>query len=95
MARSFNPGDAVLVRADTPNGHCRTPHYLRGRRGEVVSILGRFPNPEQLAYYQKGDLKTLYEVQFRPTEVWGGYKGPSGDTIVADIYEHWLEPSNG
>ncbi|MGY9057558.1 MAG: SH3-like domain-containing protein [Alphaproteobacteria bacterium] len=95
MAKTFTPGDRIVVRNDVPTGHCRTPHYLRGRKGEVVSILGDFPNPEQIAYYQKGEMRTLYEIRFSPADVWGEYKGPATDSIIADIYDHWLEPSNG
>ena len=94
MQSKFQPGDAVVVRDDTPSGHCRTPLYLRGRPGRVVSILGTFPNPEKIAYYQKGEPRTLYEVSFRSAEVWDGYQGPARDTIIADIYDHWLEPAN-
>ncbi|HKK30437.1 MAG TPA: SH3-like domain-containing protein [Alphaproteobacteria bacterium] len=95
MANTFEPGDRVWVRDDVPAGHCRTPHYLRGRKGEVLSILGDFPNPEKLAYYEKGEPRTLYEVKFSPLEVWGEYDGPATDSIIADIYDHWLEPSHG
>ena len=95
LPNSFQPGDKIVVRNDIPDGHCRTPHYLRGRKGEVVSILGDYPNPEKLAYYQKGELRRLYEVKFSPADVWGSYSGPAKDSIVADIYDHWLEPSHG
>jgi hypothetical protein len=95
MSTNLKPGDAVVVRNDTPTGHCRTPLYLRGRKGEVVSILGTFPNPEKIAYYQKGEPRVLYEVRFSPSEVWEGYKGSPKDSIIADIYDHWLEPQNG
>ena len=95
MATTLKPGDAVIVRNDTPDGHCRTPFYLRGRKGEVVSIHGTFPDPEQIAYYQKGEPRVLYEVKFSPTEIWSAYSGSPKDTILADIYDHWLEPDHG
>ncbi|MCA8928966.1 MAG: nitrile hydratase subunit beta [Alphaproteobacteria bacterium] len=95
MSADLKPGDPVIVRNDVPNGHCRTPHYLRGHRGEIVSILGTFPNPEQIAYYQKGDPLVLYEVRFASAEVWGDYAGSPKDSILADIYDHWLEPAHG
>ncbi len=48
------PGSRVRVRADWPEAagpvHVRTPHYLRGRTGELVRHLGDFPNPEDLAF---------------------------------------------
>lgn len=95
MPASFKPGDRIIVRDDIPDGHCRTPHYLRGKTGEVLSILGDFPNPEKLAYYEKGEIRTLYEIKFAAGEVWGSYDGPAQDSIVADIYDHWLEKADG
>lgn len=95
MPASLQPGDRIKVRDEVPNGHCRTPHYLRGKTGEVLSILGDFPNPEKLAYYQKGEERTLYEIKFTAAEVWGRYNGPAQDSIVADIYDHWLEKADG
>ncbi|MFN6953464.1 MAG: SH3-like domain-containing protein [Acetobacteraceae bacterium] len=83
------PGTAVRV-ADRPAfGHCRTPFYLRGRRGVVTEFAGRFRNPEQLAYHRPGlPALPLYRVRFP-------YVAPDGtettDEIVADIYGHWLE----
>jgi len=95
MNAAFQPGDTVRVLARTPTGHCRTPHYLRGRKGEVLSILGTFPNPEKLAYYEPGEPRVLYEVKFALSEVWGRYDGPAADAVVADIYDHWLGPCRG
>lgn len=95
MSAALKPGDRVIVRNETPTGHCRTPLYLRGQRGEVVSILGTFPNPEKIAYYQKGEPRVLYEVQFASSDVWQGYAGSPNDTIIADIYDHWLDPDHG
>jgi len=51
----FAVGDRVQVRAAFPPGHVRTPHYLRGKNGDVVSIAGRFANPEELAYGRDGE----------------------------------------
>jgi hypothetical protein len=31
-------------------------------------------------------------VRFGQRELWPDYAGPEGDTLVADLYEHWLEP---
>lgn len=95
MPASMQPGDRIVVRNDVPIGHCRTPHYLRGRKGEIVSVLGDYPNPEKLAYYEKGELRTLYEVKFKAADLWAGYDGPANDSIVADIYDHWLEKADG
>ena len=83
----------VLVRADMPPGHVRTPAYLRGKRGWIERTLGPFPNPEELAYRHSGTPLPLLRVRFTMAEVWGdGVENPS-DTIDAEIYQHWLEPA--
>ena len=42
IARRFAPGDAVAVRMDTVRdpvgGHYRTPHYIRGKRGDFQEV---------------------------------------------------------
>lgn len=94
MTARFKSGDRVLVRTDNPPGHVRTPTYLRGKRGVVLRDFGAWPNPEQLAYGKPGwPRKTNYWVQFTLDEVWGGNgSSAKGDTVVAEIYEQWLEP---
>lgn len=89
----FQPGDAVRVQAWYPPGHVRTPHFIRGRNGIVIGCPGVYANPEALAYGRHNEpKKPLYRVQFNQSEVWPDYEGPKSDTIVVDIYEHWLEP---
>jgi nitrile hydratase subunit beta len=95
MSDTFAIGQPVRVRASYPPGHVRTPHYLRGRRGVVESIAGRFANPEELAYGRDGlPIRALYRVRFRQRELWPDYAGPDSDSAVVDIYEHWLEAEN-
>jgi nitrile hydratase len=87
----FTPGDAVRVADRAEPGHCRTPFYLRGRRGVVAEVLGRFKDPVRLAYHRPGyPGLVLYKVRFVQTEVWAAYPGPALDTLEADIYEPWL-----
>lgn len=79
-----------------PTGHCRTPWYLRGKEGVVEIGLGAFRNPEELAYHRDGLPEIeLYRVRFRQARLWPDYGGSSSDTLLADIYEHWLEPAEG
>ncbi len=90
MRPRFAPGDKVKVRAQEVATHCRTPYYLRGKRGVVARLLGTFPNPEQLAYHKLGvPWQPLYQVAFDYDEVWG--KRERNTVITADIYQHWLE----
>jgi len=90
---AFAPGDRVRVRPAEKPGHVRTPGYLKGCPGWIEGVLGRFPNPEDLAYGLSGiPEKKLYRVGFRQTDLWDGYDGPASDLLYADIYEHWLAP---
>ena len=75
-------------------GHHRTPAYIKGKTGRVAVLCGVFPNPESLAYGGSGlPSQPLYRVAFEQSEVWDSYRGPPGDTVHVDIYQHWLEPA--
>ncbi len=95
IATRFAPGDAVRVKPDWPElrgpCHIRTPHYLRGRVGRVERVLGAFPNPEDLAFARPAEKRALYHVLFPQEPVWG--EGRPGDTLMVEIFEHWLEPA--
>ena len=78
----YEPGDRVRVLSSEKPGHVRTPAYLKGKTGWVESLIGAFPNPEEIAYGLSGRL-------------WDDYRGPAEDRLYADIYEHWLEPERG
>jgi nitrile hydratase len=97
----FKAGDEVRVADRWPEAgavrvHVRTPHFLRGRNGTVERVLGGFPNPEELAFGRTGLPKIpLYMVKFRETELWAGGGFRAQDTLVADLYEHWLEDAHG
>ena len=87
------PGTGVRVRDAWPERdgpcHIRTPHYLRGREGKVLRHLGRFRNPEDLAFARPAPLLDLYHVAFHPTDIWPDAKA---DEIVVELFEPWLEP---
>ena len=86
----------MRVRLDWPEAgpkrvHIRTPHYLRGRSGVVERVFDAYPNPEGLAFGQPGlPAQPLYQVCFAQAPLWS--TGSAADTLVADLYEHWLEP---
>ena len=92
MSGNFRPGDPVKVRSAHPPGHVRTPFYVRGRKGVVDSIAGDFADPEELAYGRDGlPGKTLYRVRFQQVDLWPDYEGSPTDSLIVDVYEHWLE----
>jgi len=97
----FSPGDAVRVKDDWPEAgsrrvHIRTPHFVRGQDGVVERLLGSYPNPEELAFGKPGlPEQPLYQVRFGQHVLFPDGDGAAGDTLTADIYEHWLEPRHG
>ncbi|TPG57135.1 nitrile hydratase subunit beta [Roseomonas nepalensis] len=93
-APRFGPGERVRVRDDWPERrgpcHIRTPHYLRGRVGTVQRLLGRFANPEELAFGHPAPARALYHVLFEQPPIW--HEGHPGDEVLVELFEHWLEP---
>jgi Nitrile hydratase beta subunit, C-terminal len=89
----FASGAQVRVKDDWPETrgpvHVRTPHYLRGMSGTVVRQLGAYPNPEDLAFARPATMRPLYHVRFDQPAVW--HEGRTGDELLVEIYEHWLE----
>ena len=86
------PGARVRIldawpEADGPV-HIRTPHYLRGKPGQVVRHLGDFPNPEDLAFARPAPRRRLYHVAFQPDALW---PDAGGDQVLVEIFEHWME----
>jgi nitrile hydratase subunit beta len=91
---TFVPGQTVRVSARMHDGHHRTPGYLKGKSGMVEQAHGSFTNPETRAYGADGEPEqALYLVSFEQAELWPDYRGLSVDRLLADVYEHWLEPA--
>jgi nitrile hydratase len=89
---TFGVGDAVRVADRRHEGHHRTPRYLKGRTGTVERVHERFLDPETRAYGADGEpARRLYLVGFDMPELWGDYAGPTGDRLLVDVFEHWLE----
>lgn len=89
-------GAQVVVRAGPPEVHCRTPFYLRGKQGEVMEFLGLYRNPSLLAFNKPGlpSLK-LYRVRFPRRTLWPHIEYDGPDSVIADLYEHWLISNEG
>ena len=86
-------GDPVRVREVWPErqapAHIRTPWYLRGQHGRVLRHLGDYPNSEDLAFARPAEPRALYHVEFDRRAIWP--EGSANDTLVVELYEHWLE----
>ncbi len=92
----FSVGDRVRVDARAHDGHHRTPWYIKGKSGVVVHDHGGWLNPETRAYGASGLPEiTVYRVRFNQTDLWEEYDGPTDDTLIVDVFEHWLVPETG
>jgi nitrile hydratase subunit beta len=88
-------GATVVVRSGPPEGHCRTPFYLRGKRGRIVGEFGSYRDPALLAFHKPGlPKRRLLRIAFRQRDVWPDYAGPESDLLLADLYESWLTPAD-
>lgn len=91
MTAVLAPGTRVRVRLDWPETrgpcHIRTPHYVRGQEGVVHRALGRFPNPEKLAFARPAEELALYHVRFDLSTIWP----EAGADLLVELFETWLE----
>lgn len=72
-------------------GHVRVPHYIRRHIGQVVGYCGTYLNPEDLAVGNTaGQAVDLYRVAFLQARLWPDEAIPEHDTLVIEIYDHWL-----
>ena len=90
----YADGTTVRVRVGSPAHHFRTPAYIQGHAGTVDALCGVFPNPESLAHGGDGlPRQPLYRIRMRQTDLWSDYAGSPADTLLVDVYQHWLEPA--
>ena len=90
----FAPGARVTILDLGKPGHVRTPLYVRGKTGVIDQYCGEFENPEERAYGRVGrDRIPLYRVRLSQRDLWPDYRGAVGDTLVLEIYHHWLRPA--
>ena len=86
-------GDKVEVIDLGKPGHVRTPFYVRNKVGTIDYVCGSFENPEERAYGRVGGERIpLYRVRLMQKDLWPDYNGPKGDSLVIEIYDHWLRP---
>ena len=91
MDAQFKSGDRVTVRTNIATGHHRTPAFVQGKTGVIETLHGTFRNPDQGAVAEPQ--QPLYLVRVDQTHIWDQYDPLSNDTILLDLYEHWLEPA--
>ena len=88
----FEVGATVRVQSLEASGHIRTPAYLMSKAGVVEKQKGFYRKPEELAYGKgDGEPAALYSIRFGQSQIWPAYEGDPRDTLIADIFEYWLE----
>jgi Nitrile hydratase beta subunit, C-terminal len=91
----YTPGDQVRIRAESPPGGNRTPHYIRGKTGVIVELRGSFTDPESPAIGRaRPSPQPLYRMRLSASDVWPESPGAPGDTLAVEISEDWLEPAS-
>jgi len=91
---SFALGDRVRIVDLGKAGHVRTPFYAREKVGVVDHVCGAFENPEERAYGREGGRRVpLYRVRLMQRDLWPDYEGAPSDSLVLEIYHHWLRPA--
>jgi Nitrile hydratase beta subunit, C-terminal len=91
----YAPGDQVRIRADSPPGGNRTPHYIRGKTGVVEELRGSFTDPENLTTDRaRPSPQPLYRMRLSASGVWPESPGTPGDSLAVEISEDWLEPAS-
>jgi hypothetical protein len=94
--QGFALGDRVRIVDLQKPGHVRTPRYVREKTGIIDHCCGSFENPENRAYGRIGGERIpLYRVRFRQRDLWPDYEGTEKDSLVLEIYQHWLRPAEG
>jgi nitrile hydratase len=90
----FSPGDRVRIIDLGKQGHVRTPVYARDKVGTIDHYCGEFENPEERAYGRVGRERIpLYRVRLMQRDLWPDYEGAGCDSLVLEIYAHWLQPT--
>jgi nitrile hydratase beta subunit-like protein len=90
----YRLGDKVQILDLKKAGHVRTPFYIRGKFGTINHDCGDFENPEHRAYGRVGLPRIrLYRVKIMQKDIWPDYAGSPTDSLVIEIYDHWLRPA--
>jgi nitrile hydratase beta subunit len=89
-APRFAVGSPVVVRNLHPLGHTRCPRYVRGKRGVVVRIDGRFALPDVAAHRSEACEQYAYNVRFDGRELWGDAADMSA-AVNVDLWESYLD----
>ena len=90
----FIAGDRVRARNLNWPGHNRLPRYIRGKRGIIERVNGRYAIEDAHAERLGADPQHVYTVRFDGEEVWG--PGCEANLrVYLELWEGYLEPAGG
>ena len=92
----FKVGDLVRTASYNPNnrikgGHTRLPAYAMGRIGKIKMLHGNHVLPDSNAHFLGEAPEPLYAVEFDAKTLWDGDCEDTGDRIVLDLWQNYLE----
>lgn len=92
----FKVGDHVRTASYNPNhrvagGHTRLPAYAMGRVGRIVMLHGNHVLPDSNAHFDGEAPEPLYAVEFDASTLWDGDAEDTGDCMVLDLWQNYLE----
>ncbi len=87
---AYAVGDRVRARLIHPQGHTRTPRYIRGRPGVITASHGAHVFPDSHAASGAEAPQPLYTVRFEAADLWG--PDTTADAVSVDCWEPYLEP---
>ena len=89
---TLRPGTRVRTSSADPDHHTRLPRYLRGQVGEIVYAGREWPLPDDVARGVAAPrAETVYTVRFAAAGLWGTGR----HTVLADLWESYLEQADG
>jgi hypothetical protein len=89
----FKAGDKVTISRRFPVGHCRVPHYIRGKGAVVEAVMGPpAVNNEEEGFGRNAGMKRhYYRIAIPLSELWPKYSGSRNDGLRIEVFENWLE----
>lgn len=101
ISEPLAPGEIVRVRNSSYHTrwrrpHLRTPGFVHGICGTVERCVGKFGNPEKLAFgNDTAGLQPLYIIHFDwPSICDFPVATGQSDVVTCEIYHDWLEPAS-
>jgi hypothetical protein len=90
----YSPGQRVLVRDITREGHTHLPLYLRGKIGVIESDRGLFIFPDAVGHGHDHDgidtLQHVFCVRFSASDIWGEGT-PTRNSLNFNLWDYQLE----